>query len=62
MVVTNQGTVHYLCKDNDYNYSASMKLYSECVAGLTMKSRVKEYVLASLTFLARCSEVGLFYH
>lgn len=62
VVVTNQGTVHYLCKDKQYNYNASMELYNECIAGLTAKSKVQEYDMASLTFLARCSEVGLFYH
>lgn len=62
VVVTNQGIVHYLCKDNEYNYDASMELYNECIVGLTAKSKVQEYYMASLTFLARCSEVGLFYH
>lgn len=62
VVVTNQGTVHYLCKDKEYNYNASMELYSECIVGLTAKSEVQEYYMASLTFLTRCSEVGLFYH
>lgn len=62
VVVTNQGTVHYLCKDKEYNYNASMELYNECIAELTAKSKVQEYYMASLTFLARCSEVGLFYH
>ena len=62
VVVTNQGTVHYLCKDKEYNYDASMELYNECIAGLTVRSKVQAYYMASLTFLARCSEVGLFYH
>lgn len=62
VVVTNQGTVHYLCKDKEYNYDASMELYNECIAGLTTRSKVQAYYMASLTFLARCSEVGLFYH
>lgn len=62
VVVTNQGTVHYLCKDKGYDYFASVELYKECIAGLTSKSKVQEYYMAGLTFLARCSEVGLFYH
>lgn len=61
-VVTNQGTVHYLCKDKGYDCHASIKLYKECIAGLTSKSKRQEYYMAGLTFLTRCSEVGLFYH
>ena len=62
VVVTNQGTIHYLSKDNEYDYCASVELYKECISGLTSKSKIKEYYIASLTFLTRCSEVGLFYH
>ena len=62
VVVTNQGTVHYLCKDKEYDYFSSVELYKECIAGLTSKSKVQEYYMAGLTFLTRCSEVGLFYH
>lgn len=61
-VVTNQGTIHYLCKDNGYDCQASIQLYNECIAGLTSKSKRQEYYMAGLTFLTRCSEVGLFYH
>ncbi len=53
VVVTNQGTVHYLCKDKQYNYNASMELYNECIAGLTAKSKVQEYDMASLTFFGK---------
>lgn len=62
VMVTNQGTIHYLCKDKEYNYGASVELYKECIAGLTSKSKIQEYYMAGLTFLTRCSEVGLFYH
>lgn len=62
VVVTNQGTIHYLCKDKEYNYRASVELYKECIAGLTSKSKIQEYYMAGLTFLTRCSEVGLFYY
>lgn len=61
-VVTNQGMIHYLCKDEEYNYRASVELYKECIAGLTSKSKIQEYYMAGLTFLTRCSETGLFYH
>ena len=33
VVVTNQGIVHYLCKDKRYDYFVSMELYKECIAG-----------------------------
>ncbi|MCM1049987.1 MAG: hypothetical protein NC433_16345 [Clostridiales bacterium] len=62
VVVTNQGIVHYLCKDDEYDYLDSVELYKECIAGLTSKSKRQEYYMAGLTFLARCSEVGQFYH
>ena len=61
IVVTNQGNVHYLCKDSAYSYEAARELYNDSINNLDKKSSKKEIYLAGLSFLARCSEVGLFY-
>ena len=60
VVVSNQGTVHYLMKDKNYDFNAAEKLRVECCAGL--RGNVKDFYNAALDFLAHCSEVGLFYH
>ena len=61
VVVTNQGTVHYLYKDEQYEYGKAKQLLDECVSQLNNKSSLKDYYYAGLSFLARCSEVGLYY-
>ena len=60
-VVTNQGSVHYIMKDEDYDYESAEKLRQECVEDLTADSSAKEYYEAALDFLAHCSEAGLYY-
>jgi len=59
VVISNQGTVHYLMKDKNYDFYAAEKLRAECCTGL--KKDVKEHYRAALDFLTHCSEVGLFY-
>ena len=61
IVVTNQGNVHYLCKEDAYSYDNARILYNTSIEGLTKNSPTKDVYLAGLSFLARCSEVGLFY-
>lgn len=61
VVVTNQGTVHYLYKDSAYDYQSSFDLFADCTQDITNKSTEKECYVAALTFLVRCSETGLFY-
>lgn len=61
VVVSNQGTVHYLKRDKDYNVKHAIKLFKECIDDLEDNSPVTEVYLASLSFLAKCSEVGLYY-
>ncbi len=61
VVVTNQGNIHYLSKDDDYDYNKAKALYNECVEGLAESLDVRDFYLAGLTFLSRCSEAGLFY-
>ena len=60
-VVTNQGSVHYIMKDEDYDYKAAEKLRQDCVEDLTADSSQREYYEAALDFLAHCSEAGLYY-
>lgn len=61
VVVSNQGTVHYLKRDKDFDYKRAVKLFNECIDGLKKDSPPTERYMASLTFLAKCSEAGLFY-
>lgn len=61
VVVSNQGTVHYLKRDAEYDYKQAFQLFRECIEGLEQDSPAMEMYMASLTFLAKCSEVGLFY-
>lgn len=60
-VVSNQGTVHYLKRDREYDYKKVFQLFRECIEGLEKDSPAMEMYMASLTFLAKCSEAGLFY-
>lgn len=61
VVVSNQGTVHYLKRDKEYDYKKAFQLFRECIEDLHKNSPVVEQYLASLSFLAKCSEVGLYY-
>jgi proteasome lid subunit RPN8/RPN11 len=61
VVVSNQGTVHYLKRDKEYDYKQAFQLFRECIEDLNQNSPVIEQYLASLSFLAKCSEVGLYY-
>jgi proteasome lid subunit RPN8/RPN11 len=61
VVVSNQGAVHYLKRDKSYDYKQAFQLFRECIQDLNQSSPVMELYLASLSFLAKCSEVGLYY-
>ena len=61
VVVSNQGMVHYMMRDKEYDYKKAFILFRECIKGLNKKSSIKEQYLASLTFLAKSSEVGVYY-
>ncbi len=60
-VVSNQGTVHYLKRDKDFDYDKVFGLFRECVGRINRNSSSMEIYMASLEFLAKCSETGLFY-
>ncbi len=61
VVVSNQGTIHYICKDTTYDYSAAFELFKECTKNIKKTSFAKTHYMAALSFLVRCSEVGLYY-
>lgn len=61
IVVTNQGNVHYLCKEKHYSPYEAITLYNECIMELTIESSWKDIYFAGLNFLSRCSEVGMYY-
>lgn len=60
-VVSNQGTVHYLKRESSFDYSATVGLFKESIETLGKNVPTMEMYLASLSFLAKCSEVGLYY-
>lgn len=61
IVITNQGNIHYIYKDDDFSYEKARVLFNEIQEGLDKESNWKEIYMAGLTYLARCSEVGLYY-
>ena len=61
VVVSNQGTVHYLKRDKDVDYGKVVVLFKECIQELKRNSPSSEVYLAALTFPAMCSEAGLYY-
>lgn len=61
VVVSNQGTVHYMKRDKDFDYGKVAVLFKECIQGLKRSSPSQEVYMATLTFLAKCSEAGLYY-
>lgn len=61
VVVSNQGTVHYIQKDKKFDREAAIRLIRECVDEYDIKNSAVERYRASLAFLVRCSEAGLFY-
>lgn len=61
VVVFNQGIVHYIRKDRAFDREAAVKLIRECVDEYDVEGSTAERYKAALTFLVRCSEVGMFY-
>lgn len=61
VVVSNQGTVHYLRREESYNVKNAVSLFNECARNLKKESPLAEIYLAALSFLAKSSEVGIYY-
>lgn len=60
-VVSNQGTVHYLRREDSYDLKKASALFNQCVGDLKKDSPITEIYFAALLFLARSSEVGIYY-
>ena len=61
VVVSNQGTAHYMKREGSYDLKKAAALFNECVEDLKRNSPLTEVYLASLSFLAKSSEVGIYY-
>lgn len=61
-VVSNYGKVHYLYKDKNFDLEEAVILWKQCTVELGKNSTVKELYYAALSFLAVCSEVGIYYN
>ncbi|MCM1465951.1 MAG: hypothetical protein NC094_11080 [Bacteroidales bacterium] len=61
VVVSNQGTIHYLKKEKNYDENKAGILYNECNKRSRESKNVEEMYEAVLGFLRRCHEVGLYY-
>lgn len=59
--LSNQGTVHYMMREDRYDYRKAFELFKDCISDLSPDSPVMEQYLSALSFLAKCSEVGLYY-
>lgn len=61
VVVSNQGTVHYLKRDLKFEYEKALALFKDCIIELNKDSKIEDLYYAALSFLTRCSEVDLYY-
>ena len=48
-------------RDKDFDYGKVVVLFKECIQGLKRNSPSSEMYMATLSFLAKCSEAGLYY-
>lgn len=60
-VVSNYGKVHYLYKDKNFNRNEAVILWKECTKDFGRQPEIKELYFAALSFLAVCSEAGIYY-
>lgn len=59
-VVTNQGNVHYILKEQNYDRMEAMIVLKKCIVKHECDKRNAMYH-AAIDFLAVCNEVGLYY-
>ncbi len=60
-VVTNQGTVHYLYKDEKYDFYKAFALFKGIAAKAVKVKTTKEHYDLAAEFLKKCDTAGLFY-
>ena len=61
IVVSNQGVLHYLMREDNFNKSAFVNLYKQYVSKITDKADAKQCYNAVLGILHNCSLAGLLY-
>ncbi len=49
-----------MMKDKKYDFERAVQLYTECLEKLDAHSSIAKVYVASLVFIARCNEMGLF--
>ena len=59
--LSNQGTVHYMRREGNYDLKKAVALFNECVENLKTDSPRTEVYLSALSFLAKSSEAGIYY-
>lgn len=59
VMVSNQGQIHYIKKEEDFNTQNAGMMYNK-IRSEGKRQGISAYQM-SLTFLKRCNEVGLFY-
>lgn len=60
-VVSNQGTIHYLYKDEKYDFYKAFALFKNIAAKAEKVKTTEEHYSLALEFLKKCSVTGLFY-
>lgn len=61
IVISNQGKIHYISKEEDFDRDMAIQLYSSCVGTLSKSSNIREIYFAAKQYLLKCHTVGLFY-
>lgn len=61
VVVSNQGKVHYLVREKDYDRNRAIELCKQCINRINDKTDLKQLYEAVLEVLKNCSKVGLYY-
>ena len=54
-------TVHYLYKDENYNFHKAFALFKEIASQTRGTKAMERHYELALAFLRRCSEAGVFY-
>ena len=61
IVVSNQGTIHYLQKTEKYDYNKAKALYNQCIKKKRLFETQSDYYNKALEFLKNCIECGILY-
>lgn len=61
VVVSNQGTVHYLMKEDNYQWSKANKMFCQYINNIPEKVSINHILDITEQFLKNCKDVGLNY-